>query len=176
MERLSVQLIVDIVYRLRRGQSVRVIGRDLGHSRATIRRYRNLAKQHGYLDRSRPLPEAAEVLAQLGPALAPASRTVSSVAPYREVVETLLTQGIETVAIHQRLVRHHGYRGSYSSVLRFVHHLRPPHREAVVRLEWPPGQCAQVDFGGAGMLYDPTTGRRRQAYCFVMTLASSRHQ
>jgi transposase len=176
MERLSVQLIVDIVYRLRRGQSVRAIGRDLGHSRATIRRYRNLAKQHGYLDRSRPLPEAAEVLAQLGPALAPASRTVSSVEPYREVVETLLTQGIETVAIHQRLVRHHGYRGSYSSVLRFVHHLRPPHREAVVRLEWPPGQCAQVDFGGAGMLYDPTTGRRRQAYCFVMTLASSRHQ
>ncbi len=176
MERLSVQVIVDIVYRLRRGQSVRAIGRDLGHSRATIRRYRNLARQQGYLDPSRPLPEAAEVRAQLGPALAPPRSNVSTVAPYREVVQRLLDQGTEMVAIHQRLMRHHGYGGSYSSVRRFAHQLRPPHKEVVVRLESPPGQCAQVDFGGAGMLYDPTTGRRRQAHCFVMTLAYSRHQ
>jgi hypothetical protein len=33
-----------------------------------------------------------------------------------------------------------------------------------------------VDFGGAGKLRDPATGRPRPAYCFVMTLAYSRHQ
>ncbi len=68
MERLSVDLIVDIVYRLRRGQSVRAICRDLGHSRGTVRRYRDLAKMRGYLDSAGPFPEPAEVLAQLGPA------------------------------------------------------------------------------------------------------------
>jgi transposase len=176
MERLSVHLIVDIVYRLRRGQSVRGICRDLGHSRVTIRRYQQLAQQQGYLDPARPLPEAAEVMAQLAPVLGPPSSNTSSVEPYREVVKGLVAQGVEMVAIHQRLVRHHGYSGSYSSVLRFVHHLRPRRKEVVVRLEWPPGQCAQVDFGGAGLLRDPATGRRRQAYCFVMTLAYSRHQ
>ena len=174
MERLSVHLIVDIVYRLRRGQTVRAICRDLGHSRTTVRRYQQLAKQQGYLDPGRPLPEAAEVMAQLAPVLAPPSSNVSSVEPYREVVQGLLAQGVEMVAIHQRLVGHHGYSGSYSSVLRFVHHLRPRHKEIVVRLESPPGQRAQVDFGGAGKLRDPATGRPRPAYCFVMTLAYSR--
>jgi transposase-like protein len=67
MERLSVQIIVDIVYRLRAGQSVRAICRDLGHSRRTVRRYRKLAAAKGYLDPSRPLPDPAEVLARLEP-------------------------------------------------------------------------------------------------------------
>jgi len=176
MERLSVQIIVDIIYRLRAGQSVRAICRDLGHSRRTIRRYRKLAAAKGYLDPCRPLPEAAEVLAQLGPVYSPPSSSVSSVEPYREVVMGLLEQGVEMVAIHQRLVRHHGYCGSYSSVRRFVHHLRPRGKEVVVRLEMPPGRCAQVDFGGAGRILDSASGRLRQAYCFVMTLCYSRHQ
>ncbi len=144
--------------------------------RVTVRRYQELARQHGYLDPARPLPEAAEVMAQLAPALGPPSSNISSVEPYREVVEGLLAQGVEMVAIHQRLGRHHGYTGSYTSVRRFVRHLRPRTKEAVVRLESAPGQCAQVDFGGAGLLRDSATGRRRQAYCFVMTLAYSRHQ
>lgn len=176
MERLSVHSIVDIVYRLRRGQSVRAICRDLGHSRGTVRRYRELAKRRGYLDPSRPLPEPGEVLAQLEPALSAPGSNVSGVEPYREVVAGLLEQGVEMVAIHQRLGRHHGYQGSYSSVRRFVRRLRPRHKEVVVRIETPPGQQAQVDFGGAGKMRDPATGRLRQAWCFVMTLSYSRHQ
>ncbi len=176
MERLRVQIIVDIVYRLRAGQSVRAICRDLGHSRKTIRRYRKLARAKGYLDLSRPLPEPAEVLAELGPVCSLPSSNISSVEPYRELVKGMLEQGVEMVAIHLRLVRHHGYGGSYSSVRRFVHQLRPRRKEVVVRLESPPGQCAQVDFGGAGKMRDPSSGRLRQAYCFVMTLAYSRHQ
>jgi transposase len=92
------------------------------------------------------------------------------------VVEGLLGQGVEMVAIHQRLCRHHGYQGSYSSVRRFVRQLRPRRREVVVRIETPPGEQAQVDFGGAGKMRDPATGRLRQAWCFVMTLCWSRHQ
>lgn len=176
MERLSVHLIVEIVYRLRRGQSMRAICRDLGHSRVTVRRYRELAKRSGYLDPARPLPEPGEVLAQLEPALPAAGSNISSVEPYREVVEGLLEQGVEMVAIQQRLCRRHGYQGSYSSVRRFVRRLRPRRKEVVVRIETAPGQQAQVDFGGAGKMRDPATGRLRQAWCFVMTLCWSRHQ
>lgn len=55
-------------------------------------------------------------------------------------------------------------------------HLRPRNKEVVVRIETPPGQQAQVDFGGAGKMRDQETGKERQCYCFVMTLSYSRHQ
>jgi hypothetical protein len=39
-----------------------------------------------------------------------------------------------------------------------------------------PGEEAQVDFGSAGTLLDPTGRRPRRAWVFVMTLSYSRHQ
>jgi transposase len=175
MERLAMQVIVDIIYRLRAGQSLRALHRDTGHSRDTLRQYRRLAQEHGFLDPHQPLPEPAQVQAALAPLLRPPRPQSSSLEPYREVVAALLDQGVEMVAIHQRLVRHHDYRGSYSAVRRFVHQLRPPSPDVVVRLETPPGLQAQVDFGGAGRMKD-AAGKLRSAYCFVMTLSSSRHQ
>lgn len=125
-------------------------------------------------DLSRPLPEEAEVAAALAPGFAAPSSNISSVAPYGDIVRGLLYRGVEMVAIHQQLVYHHGYGGSYSSVRRFVGRLRPKTGAVVVRVETPPGQEAQVDFGGAGPMRDPRAGRLRLAYCFVMTLSYSR--
>lgn len=48
MERLRMQVIPDILYRLRSGQSERAVAKDLGHSRITIRKYHELAKAKGY--------------------------------------------------------------------------------------------------------------------------------
>lgn len=176
MERLSMHTIVDLVYRLRQGQSLRALHRDTGHSRTTLRRYRALAEAHGFLEPSTPLPEPAQVQAALGPVLVAPRNNHSSVAPYREVVLSYLEAGLEMMALYQRLVRHHGYTGSYSSVRRFVRRVAPRRPSVVVRVETPPGQQAQVDFGGIGKRRDPATGTLRPAYCFVMTLSYSRHQ
>jgi transposase len=175
MERLNVNTIVDIVYRLRSGQSERAIERDLGHSRHTIRRYHALAGEKGYLDPSRSLPGPEEVLREMGDPPSPPQVT-STVEPYRQVVEKLLGSGVEMVTIHRRLVKNHGYTGSYSAVKRFVRRLHPKEQEVIIRVETPPGKEAQVDFGGAGRQRDPKTGKPRQAYSFVMTLSCSRHQ
>ncbi len=175
MERLRMQLIQDIVYRLRKGQSERAIARSLGHSRMTVRRYHELAREKGFLNPDSPLPTPELLLSQLGPP-APPPRCPSSVEPYQAQVEEWLKLGVEMVAIHQRLVDHYGYPGSYSSVRRFVRHLRPPDRKVTVRLETPPGRQAQVDFTSVGKLKDPATGKPRSAYAFVMTLSYSRHQ
>jgi len=175
MERLKVNTILDIVYRLRRGQPERAMERDLGHSRHTIRRYHALAAEQGYLDPGRPLPQPEEVLRALGDPPSP-PRVASTVEPYRPAVQALLDSGVEMATIHRRLVKNHGYTGSYSAVKRFVRRLAPKQQEVVLRMETPPGQEAQVDFGGAGQQRDPQTGKLRQAYCFVMTLSFSRHQ
>jgi len=98
------------------------------------------------------------------------------VEPYAEVVQQLLDQQVEMVAIFQRLRDDHGFGGSYSSVRRYVHRLRPAEPRVVVRMHAAPGEEAQVDFGPVGRLYDPATDRLRPAFAFVATLSYSRHQ
>ncbi len=46
---------------------------------------------------------------------------------------------------------------------------------AEVARRWP-GQEVQVDFGYAGLKWNPHTGRQRKTWMFVMTLSRSRHQ
>ena len=169
------QYLRDLIYRLRRGQSERTIARDLGISRVTVRKYHALAQSTGFLDPATPLPDGPTLAAALGPAPEP-PRTPSSVEPYQEIVEQFFADGVEMMTIFDRLVQDHGYQGSYSSIRRFVHHLRPTTPTAIVRVHTTPGEEAQVDFGAAGPFLDPNSGQIRAAYVFVMTLAFSRHQ
>ncbi len=165
----------DLIHRLRLGQSERAITADLGLARLTVRKYHARARAAGLLEAARPLPSEAELARLLGPAGAP-PRTASTVEPYRAVVEELLAQGVEQMTIFDRLRKPHGYTGSYSSVRRFVAHLRPPEQRVTVRVQTGPGEEAQVDFGGAGTFVDPRAERPRAGYVFVMTLGFSRHQ
>ncbi|MCA1647730.1 MAG: hypothetical protein LC797_20470 [Chloroflexi bacterium] len=64
----------------------------------TIHKYAQLAAAAGYLDAALPLPDAAELIASLGPPPQP-PRTPSSVEPYREQVEQLLADGVEMMTI-----------------------------------------------------------------------------
>lgn len=175
MERLHMPDIQDILYRLRKGESERAIARDLRHSRITIQRYHRFAQQKGYLDPDVPLPAVQTLHAQLGEPTPPPNLS-SSVLPFQTLVEGWMQQGVEGVAIHQRLQKHHGYTGSYSSVRRFLQRLRPADLKACVRIETAPGEQAQVDFGTVGRLRDAATDTKRVLYCFVMTLSYSRHQ
>lgn len=165
----------DVIYRLRAGHSDRAIARDTRLSRLTVRKYREFAQTQGYLAPEAPLPEVQTLNVVLGEAPSP-PRSPSTVLPYKEVVEGLLEQGVEMMAIFNRLHDDHSYKGSYSSVRRFVHQLQPSAPEAYVRVHSGPGEEAQVDFGSAGSFLDPASGRLRQAYVFVMTLSFSRHQ
>lgn len=90
-------------------------------------------------------------------------------------MQALYQQQVAGTAILQRL-RERGYRGGLSSVYRFLHQLEPPTPVATVRIEREPGTEAQVDFGYAGLLEEPTSGALRRAWAFVMVLSYSRHQ
>lgn len=163
----------DLVRRLRTTANDSAIQRDTGLHRRTIRRYRAWATQQGLLDGPLPaLDQLAQLAAQtLQPAAPP--QTISAVEPYRVLVLELHAAGVEGAAIYQRL-RERGFTGSLSAVYRFLRQLRPSPSEATVRVETAPGQEAQVDFGYAGRMLDPTTGQMRKAWAFVMVLSWSR--
>jgi transposase len=165
----------EIVRRVRAGQSNAAIHREMGIHRRTVARYRAWAEEQGLLEGE--LPELGDLHRLVAETLEqePPPQNVSSVEPYRKIVEELRKRQVEIAAIHQRL-QERGFEGSYMAVYRFVQRLEPNDPEATVRVEVEPGAEAQVDFGYAGMMVDPTRGKTRKAWLFVMTLAHSRHQ
>jgi len=165
----------ELLVHIRAGSSNRQIERDTGVDRRTVARYREWAETQGLLEG--PLPSLGDLLA-LRDVTMPLPRppqNVSTVEPYRDLVTRLLKENVEIAAIWERL-KEQGYCGSYSAVRRMVHGIEPHVPTATVRVERKPGEEAQVDFGCAGRLIDPLSGKLRRAWAFVMTLSWSRHQ
>jgi transposase len=165
----------ELLRYIQRGQSDRAVEKATGVNRKTVARYRAWATEQNLLAGTLPPLGELHRLMKETMRTTPPPQNTSSVEPYRELVAQLRGQGVEMAAIHQRLVER-GYTGSYSSVRRFVGALEPTTPEAVVRVETKPGEEAQLDFGFAGSLIDPETGKVRRAWAFVMTLSWSRHQ
>ncbi len=175
MEHKHMNVIREIIRRIKLGESERRIAQDLQISRPTVHKYHLKAKEVGLLNEKGDIPEDEQIIKVLGPGVKP-PKVVSTVEPYREIVKEYLKQGIEMTAIWQRLKENYGYTGGYSSIRRFVVQLEPKQPEAVVRVHSHPGEDMQVDFGSVGQLYDPASKRMRKAYVFVATLCYSRHQ
>ncbi|NDJ54587.1 MAG: IS21 family transposase [Chloroflexi bacterium] len=165
----------EILYRLQRGESQRAISRDLNINRKTVKRYQTWAEAEGLLEGDLPPLDALQQRLEATLPGGTPPQQVSSVEPYRDQVMAWREQQVEIAAIHQRL-RETGYTGSYAAVWRFVRRLEPPPIDVTVRVESPPGEEAQVDFGYAGQMIDPKTGQLRKTWAFVMTLSWSRHQ
>ena len=69
-------------------------------------------------------------------------------------------------------VREQGYQGGYTILRAFVRAVRPKPKPAFLTLHFEPGQCAQVDWGYAGLV--PVGSTHRRLSFFVMVLAYSR--
>lgn len=165
----------ELVRRLRAGESDRAISRDLNVSRKTVRRYRELARRQGWMEGELPpIEEINRRLVELEPG-SPFPKTAFKAEPWKEMIEKLRREKVETKALLDRL-RPFGYTGSYSALYRYVVHLEGRTSEGFCRVEAVPGSEAQVDFGYAGMMKDPATGAMRKSWFFVMTLSHSRHQ
>jgi transposase-like protein len=143
--RCEVTDVREVLRRLRLGEPVRRIARELGVSRNTVAGYARWARQHGLLTGA--LPDAA-ILATLlrPPERAQPRPEQSGVAPFRAQVVAWRQQGVEGQAIFQLLVEQHGFTGSYSAVKRFLRRLEPPTPRATIRVETVPGE----DYGTHG--------------------------
>ncbi len=165
-----------VLVRLRQGDSDRDIARARSIGRPKVAALRTLALREGWLATATPLPEDAAIAAVVDHARR-ARSTISTAEPYRELITRWAGEGVSGVVIHAALCREHGYTGSYSAVRRMlgaVAATRPP--DATVRMQFAPGEAAQVDFGAGPKLYDTTRNEMRRTWCFVMTLCFSRHQ
>lgn len=174
--RLDTMDIQSLLRRLQAGDKDRPIARALKINRATVAKYRTWAEAHHLLEG--PLPDLETLHARLKTSLGDANppQNHSSVEAYRDVIQGLLDQGLGPRTVFEKLGEQIGFSGSESAVYRMCTKLkaaRPP--EVVVRIETPPGEVAQVDFGEVRQLVDPLTGALRRTWVFTMVLGWSRH-
>lgn len=96
----------------------------------------------------------------------------SKASVFHDKISEKLGNGQQARSIYQDLVIEDGFDGSYDSVKRFVRKIKASHPKLYARIEMPPGEEAQVDFGqGAPTLKD---GKYRKPWLFIMTLSNSR--
>jgi transposase len=165
----------EMLIQLQKEVSHRQIAEGMGINRRTVQKYHRWAKKHKLLGgKLPPIEELQALLAETLPESKP-PQNISTVEPYRAKVEAWVKSGVEVKAMHERL-KEQGYEGTYQAVYRFVRRLKGNPLRATVRVERPPGEEVQVDFGYAGLMQDPETGQLRRTWLFVMTLSWSRHQ
>ena len=78
VERLHMNYLRDLIYRLRVGESERRIAADLGISRPTVAKYHAMAECQGYLVADAALPDDAALQSAMGGVLKPPRQPSSS--------------------------------------------------------------------------------------------------
>ena len=157
---------------LQAGKSHREIERITRIDRKTIRAYhQRLAGGQSNCPGVATGPQA-----QTPPPRPPAAypQTVSSCEPHRAFIETQLRLKRNYTAIYQDLVDTFGFTGAYNSVKRFAGGLCAREPEQFDRLEFAPGEEAQVDYGEGAPTRVLGSTRYRKPRLFVMTLRYSR--
>ncbi len=101
-----------------------------------------------------------------------------AIAVHRGQIDAWLKDPHMTAKQIWRLLREeYGLSVGYSSIKRYLRQEGLKGSPKVtVRMETPAGEEAQVDFGYAGMMRDPETGKMRKSWAFVLKLSYSRHQ
>lgn len=139
----------------RAGHSQREIARLTGIHRETVSRY---------VSASEPQPAKPDHRVQSGPR--------NACDPFRELILQKLEQGLSGIRIWQDLREECVFRGSYSSVRRFLQALAKQQPLPYRRIETAPGEEAQVDFGLGAWVVE--NGKRRRPWLFRIVLSYSR--
>jgi len=172
--------LVEVLYQWHRGRNISQIKRSLGLDRKTIRKYIELAEPYGFLrdDEVRDdiyyMQLAGRIQTGLKTPLG-CSESFKKTALYQSMLDKLLSKKYMTPKQAYRILkREHEYSLSYSSFKRYINIKYPKEPRSCLRIEVRAAEEAQVDFGSAGMMIDPETGKLRRAHAFVMTLSYCR--
>lgn len=182
--RIDMHRLQELVRLHRLKTKCRDVARLLKMSPNTEREYRQPLEDAGLLKGDPSLlptlEELKEIVLQARPINLPPQQ-VSTVEPWSQEIEQMVGKGARPKAIFDKLRLKHKeqFTGSYYAVKRMCRAIRKQKgvqpQDVAIPVVTAPGEIAQVDFGYAGKLYDPQTGRFRKTWFFVMVLSHSRH-
>ena len=191
MNVLKPHLKSSVLTLVQREVSQHEISRKTGVDRKTIRKLARavgLALAGGESNSPTPATGPESLSGQIPPPRPPAgeaggeavcrprlpAHALSACEAHREWIQAQVHLGRNAMAIYQELVDRFGFARRYNSVKRFCRALRAREPEQFDRLEFLPGEEAQVDYGEGAPTLHPGSGRYRKPRLFVMTLRYSR--
>ena len=159
---------------VRAGKSNRYVADNLQVDRRTVSKYRKFFAGEGLLEGD--LIEVEQLHALVETKLKTKGKgRPSRAAKWDKTIRAWHEKGLSPRLIYRKLLDEAGFDLSESAVYRYVEKIDPPTIDVTVRVETPPGEEGQVDFGQAGQLWDPRTQKMRTAWIFAMVLSWSRH-
>jgi hypothetical protein len=183
-KRITRMDIWEIVRRWHQKQAKSQIANSLGHDQKTIRKYIHAAKSLG-IEQEKPLPPKAETLSKLKAVESKRKRRAKAkqlLEPHLEEIIDLVNRKENALKPKYAFVvicKKYGLNNnvSYSTFKRFVkdHYYKIYTKKVTCRIERPPGEELQIDYGFVGFHFDPVEKRKRKVYAFIGTLSYSRH-
>ena len=153
--------VVETIYQWHKGMKIQNISRSLGLDRKTVRKYVRIAGSLG-IAQGGPAPDEQDLVGKLKGLLSAQACSFETpaldlITRHRDEIEKLLDDKEMTGKQVWRLLReNHGIRVGYSTIKRYLRsEFAFGRTKATVRIETPPGEEAQVDFGYAGLMNDP---------------------
>jgi len=177
---IRMEELVEVLYQWHKWRNISQIKRSVGLTRKTIRKYIALAEEQGF---KREMPEQGytyylELAGKIQRGLKTPldiSSSYKKTSEYQNIIEKLRQRPyMKPKQIYRILKREYDYPLSYSSFNRYMNIKYPKGPRNCLRIEVSAGEEAQVDFGSAGLMYDPEQKRMRRSHAFVMSLSYSR--
>ena len=161
------------------GWSQRRIARELGVSRGAVARHlagiskKAKAPTGSGESNGAEAPTGSEVSAAVSNRAKAPIGSRSRCEPFRELIIEKLDAGLSAQRIFQDLGTDHGFEAKYHSVRRFIAGLQQSTPLPFRRIEVPPGEEAQIDFGKGAPIIDEH-GRKRRTHAIRVVLSHSR--
>ncbi|MFH0864626.1 MAG: IS21 family transposase [Bacteroidota bacterium] len=171
---LSMYSVQDIINDLLSGKSIKKTARLRRISKNTVKKYRNILQTIREVHSKEQL-SIAEIMTEFQKIRDNErySENFGWLVENHKTVEEL-SSGCDNYIRLIEVLQEKGFKGSYSSLLRFINKNRTFSEKPIFRIETKAGEYAQVDFGYLGKIFDTESGREVQAYIFVMVLCFSR--
>lgn len=174
--------ISEIIYRWIKGLKIKEIARSLGYSKnsikSIIRQAKGLGLESGCDQHQLEIIICKLKEARYGSAKASKADSQVSLAAYDERIKLWIKEPSITITQIYRLIEESGLSTSETTVRRYIKAKFPETqgKNYTIPMFCLAGEEAQVDYGYAGLMKDPTSCKLRKSYAFVMTLSYSRYR
>ena len=173
--------IKEVIYQWQQGVSQRQISKNLGVCRRTVRKVMSFCKRYGLegmrQEKSSRIEEVCDLYRKAHQkSVSKNPHAQENLKAHHDQLWEWLKEPHMTVVQIRRLLEEQGDRFSETSLRRYIKKHFPKQPASTVPLPSLAGHQAQVDFASVGKMVEASSGKKKTAYAFIMTLSYSRYR